>query len=195
MLNRVGLAVTGLALCLLGGGALLRGAGVFGPGAAARPVVGGDLAEFARGRLWFWPSLAAGGFLLAVAGLCWLVSRLRPGRVRRVRAGAVDLVVGAVAPVGRAVAVQVRARPRVRRAWAVARGRRPWRDPRPSARGGACLGEVLALVGAARCAGVRCHTISPGEAGARAPSMRHSDRGAGRRGDPALLDAACRREG
>jgi hypothetical protein len=158
VLNRVGLAVTGMALCLLGGGALLRGAGVFGPGAAARPVVGGDVAEFARDRLWFWPSLAAGGFLLAVAGLWWLVSRLRPDQVRRVRLRAgMGLVEVAGAPVGRVVAAQVCAHPRIRRARAVVRGssRRPWLDLRLSASGGAPVGEVLALVGERALPGLR----------------------------------------
>ena len=156
--NRLGLAVTGLALLVLGGGALLRGAGAFGPEAAARPVVGGDLAEFAHDRPWFWPSLAAGGFLLAVAGLRWLVSRLRPGCVRRVRlrAGA-GVVAVAGAPVARAVAARLCAHPRIRRARAVVRGpaHRPWLDLRLSACGGAGVGELLALVGDRAVPGLR----------------------------------------
>ena len=156
--NRLGLAVTGLALLVLGGGALLRGAGAFGPEAAARPVVGGDLAEFAHDRPWFWPSLAAGGFLLAVAGLRWLVSRLRPGRVRRVRlrAGA-GVVAVAGAPVARAVAARLCAQARIRRARAVVRGpaHRPWLDLRLSACGGAGVGELLALVGDRAVPGLR----------------------------------------
>ncbi|GGM63741.1 hypothetical protein GCM10010106_07140 [Thermopolyspora flexuosa] len=156
--NRLGLAVTGLALLVLGGGALLRGAGAFGPEAAARPVVGGDLAEFAHDRPWFWPSLAAGGFLLAVAGLWWLVSRLRPGRVRRVRLRAGSGVVAvAGAPVARAVAARLCAHPRIRRARAVVRGpaHRPWLDLRLSACGGAGLRELLALVGDRAVPGLR----------------------------------------
>ena len=157
--ERLGLAATGVALLLLGGGALLRGAGVFGPEAAARPMVGGDLVAFAGQRPWFWPSLAAGGFLLTVAGLWWLVSRLRPDTVRRrvrLRAGA-GIVEVAGARVARPEAARVCAHPRIRRARAVVRGpaHRPWLDLRLSACGSAGLGELLALVGERAVPGLR----------------------------------------
>jgi hypothetical protein len=122
--NRIGLAVIGIALCAVGGGALAVGLGAFGPDTAALPLLDGGVAGFARDRAWFWPGVAAAGILLAVAGLGWLVARLRGDRLRRLRlesgaSGVTELGGGAA---GEALAVQVEGYPGVRRAHATLRG-------------------------------------------------------------------------
>ncbi|MEV5411769.1 hypothetical protein AB0K60_23385 [Thermopolyspora sp. NPDC052614] len=151
--NRTGLALTGLLLWTLGGGALLRGMGVFGAGQAARPVVGGDLADFARDRLWFWPAMAAGGFLLVVAGVWWLSWLLRGDRARRVRlrSGPPGLSEVPGAPVGRMIAARVGGHPEVRRVRAVLRGApgAPWLDLRLTVRGVARIGDLPTFLGRA----------------------------------------------
>jgi hypothetical protein len=86
--NRVGLAITGLALLIAGAYALVRGLDlrpeVFG--APHAPVVDASTRAFANRNIWFlWIPLAVVLFLLVLLGLYWLAGQARTRTLRDIR--------------------------------------------------------------------------------------------------------------
>ncbi|MEV7805291.1 alkaline shock response membrane anchor protein AmaP [Microbispora sp. NPDC088329] len=122
--NRVGLALCGLVPLAAGGLALARALGAFGGDAARRPVIDAGTRSFAATAPWFWPVVAAVGFVLALIGLAWLLALLRADRLRRLRleSGTSGVTEVDAHPASEALAAQVGAYPEVRRAHAVLRG-------------------------------------------------------------------------
>ncbi|MEV0390890.1 alkaline shock response membrane anchor protein AmaP [Nonomuraea sp. NPDC050643] len=83
--NRTGLTLLGLILFVAGGAALARGLGVFGVNAARAPLLPAPVSAFARSTSWFWPAIAAGGVVVGVIGLSWLLAQFRLDRLGRMR--------------------------------------------------------------------------------------------------------------
>ncbi len=85
--NRLGLALTGLALLLTGAAALARGLGrwprVFGDAHAA--VTDRHTREVAHGSIWFWIPLAVAVVVVGLLALRWLAVQTRTEAVRAIR--------------------------------------------------------------------------------------------------------------
>ncbi|MFC5745075.1 alkaline shock response membrane anchor protein AmaP [Actinomadura rugatobispora] len=79
--NHVGLALLGLVLLVAGILGLARGLGAFGRDAAADPLITDAMRRYAAGQGWFWPAVAAGGVVLALLGLAWLLAQARSERL------------------------------------------------------------------------------------------------------------------
>ncbi|MBB2748283.1 UNVERIFIED_ORG: hypothetical protein FHR35_008176 [Microbispora rosea subsp. rosea] len=127
--NRTGLALSGLVLLAAGGLALARALGAFGDAAVREPVVDAGARNLAATAPWFWPVVAAIGFVIGLIGLAWLLALLRVDRPRRLRleSGTSGVTEVDAHPASEALAEQVSAYPDVRRAHAVLRG--PSDDP------------------------------------------------------------------
>ncbi|MEV0312199.1 hypothetical protein ACGFJC_34630 [Nonomuraea fuscirosea] len=116
--NRLGLALVGLVLAVLGGSALARGLGAFSRdwAAADTPVVDGNVVGFfARNSPWIWWLVALAGLVVAVLGLRWLVVQGRREARGRLRVEGGPSGVTEVSPGGmeRAVAADVATSPAV----------------------------------------------------------------------------------
>ena len=85
--NRLGLALTGLALLAGGLAALARGLGRWPHllGDAHVPVIDRSTRAFAGDHLWFWIALAAVAVVLALLALRWLAVQTRSEAVRDIR--------------------------------------------------------------------------------------------------------------
>ncbi|TKK87166.1 alkaline shock response membrane anchor protein AmaP [Herbidospora galbida] len=83
--NRTGLVLLGLILLVAGAAALACGLGVFGANAARSPLLPGPVSTFAGSTSWFWPAVAAGGFVIGAVGLGWLLAQFRLDRLGRMR--------------------------------------------------------------------------------------------------------------
>jgi hypothetical protein len=100
--NRVVVALLGLLLAAAGAAGLAAALGALGTSRAERPVLDPSLAEFAAVHGWFWPAAGAGGALLALLSLRWLLAQARSDRVsslplsRDPRRGRTDLDAAAV---------------------------------------------------------------------------------------------------
>lgn len=85
--NRLGLAIVGAVLTLVGLAALLRGLGlvsdVLGPPSA--PVTDERTRDFVTDQAWFWPAVAALLIVIALLALRWLMVQTRTDTVRTVR--------------------------------------------------------------------------------------------------------------
>ncbi|MER6008867.1 alkaline shock response membrane anchor protein AmaP [Nonomuraea angiospora] len=123
--NRTGLTLLGLVLFAAGGAALARGLGVFGANAARVPLLPGPVSTFARSTSWFWPAVAAGGVVMGVIGLGWLLAQFRLDRLGRMRleSGPSGVTEIAGRQASEALAGQVSAYEGVRRARASLRGK------------------------------------------------------------------------
>ncbi|ACZ90687.1 hypothetical protein Aros01_04222 [Streptosporangium roseum] len=116
--NRLGLLIIGLLLTALGGLTVARGAGAFPQNwaPAREPLVNGPVREaFTRYDPWLWWAIAAGGIVLALFGLRWLLVQGRRARLGDIRlasgpGGVTDLHTGGVAD---AMAADVRAHPAI----------------------------------------------------------------------------------
>ncbi|TDE59474.1 hypothetical protein E1295_02670 [Nonomuraea mesophila] len=99
--NRWGLALVGLVLTVLGGLALARGLGAFGP--AGEPVVDGGVRDFfVRTGPWIWWVVALVALAVALVGLWWLLAQARaqprgPLRVESGPNGVTEVAPGAMA--------------------------------------------------------------------------------------------------
>ncbi|MCG5214446.1 alkaline shock response membrane anchor protein AmaP [Streptosporangium sp. KLBMP 9127] len=83
--NRLGLALLGLLLFVVGGLSLARALGAFGRLASMERVVGlREIVFFARNP-WMWWVLAALGLIAAILGLRWLLAQARNDTVRGLR--------------------------------------------------------------------------------------------------------------
>jgi len=116
--NRLGLALTGLALMVLGGFALARGLGAFGlDWAPARTsVVDGNVQRFFAGASpWIWWALALLALIVALLALRWLFVQGRGRSVASLRlaAGPGGVTTVAAGGVTHAVAADVTASPAV----------------------------------------------------------------------------------
>ncbi|WP_336206007.1 hypothetical protein [Nonomuraea sp. LPB2021202275-12-8] len=81
--NRLGLALTGAVLTILGGVGLARGLGTFSTdwAPAGTPVVDGNVQDFfARTSPWIWWALAALSLVVALLALRWLLVQGRTDR-------------------------------------------------------------------------------------------------------------------
>ena len=122
--NRTGLTLFGLVLLAAGGLALARALGAFGDAAARAPVVDAGARNLAATAPWFWPVVAAIGFVIGLIGLAWLLALPRLDRPRRLRleSGSSGVTEVEARPASQALAEQVSGYPDVRRARAVLRG-------------------------------------------------------------------------
>lgn len=114
--NRWGLALVGLVLIVLGGGALSRGAAAAW-GSSGTPIVDGDVRGFFTGASpWIWWLVAALSLLVALLGLRWLFVQARRDttrgslRLERSPSGATEVSADGMA---RAVAADVETSPAV----------------------------------------------------------------------------------
>ncbi|WP_062429727.1 hypothetical protein [Herbidospora daliensis] len=123
--NRTGLALLGLILLAAGAVALALGLGVFGANAARASLLPGIVSAFAGSTSWFWPAVAAGGFVLGAIGLGWLLAQFRLDRLNRVRleSGPSGITEIGAKQAGETLADQVSAYQGVRRARASLRGK------------------------------------------------------------------------
>ncbi|GAA4635111.1 hypothetical protein GCM10023196_079370 [Actinoallomurus vinaceus] len=87
MTNRMGLALTGLALLCAGGMALATGLGAFGPRRAHRPIWLATASRWVAAHGWFWPAAAAIAGAVALLGAGWLAALGRNRRLRRLAIG------------------------------------------------------------------------------------------------------------
>ncbi|MFC4007881.1 hypothetical protein ACFOY2_11645 [Nonomuraea purpurea] len=86
--NRLGLALVGLVLTVLGGLALARGLGAYSQdwAAARTPIVDANVRDFfAHTSPWIWWAVAAAGIVVALLGLRWLLAQARRDARRPVR--------------------------------------------------------------------------------------------------------------
>nr|WP_062334603.1 alkaline shock response membrane anchor protein AmaP [Herbidospora sakaeratensis] len=123
--NRTGLVVLGLILLAAGAAALALGLGVFGSNAARTPLLPSAVSTFAGSTSWFWPAVAAGGFVLGAIGLGWLLAQFRLDRLDRMRleSGPSGVTEIGARQAGETLADQVSAYEGVRRARASVRGK------------------------------------------------------------------------
>lgn len=83
--NRIGLALTGLLLLVVGAYLLARSLGAFGSGQVADPVYGDAAAGWVHDqRPWLWLALAAAAVILAVLVIRWLLVQFRSDTLNRV---------------------------------------------------------------------------------------------------------------
>ncbi|MDP9865511.1 MULTISPECIES: hypothetical protein [Streptosporangium] len=116
--NRLGLLVMGLLLTALGALTVARGAGALprSLAPAREPLLGAPVREaFTRHGPWPWWALAAGGIVLALLGLRWLLVQGRHTRLGGIRlasgpGGVTDIDAGSVSD---ALAADVSAHPAI----------------------------------------------------------------------------------
>jgi len=78
--NRLALALVGLLLLGAGVAGLVLSLGGFGPALAGSPLIPEGMSRFVNDTPWFWWAAAVACLLVALLGLRWLLSLLRPDR-------------------------------------------------------------------------------------------------------------------